>query len=134
MFEEVSIDLHNAADNAKVIISVRHITSLVGFNENNQFMIATAASELSTNAIRYGAKGIFSIKYIEDGSRKGVEVEVKDEGPGIENIDAAMQENYSSSGTLGLGLPCVKRVMDEFHIDSAPGRGTDIIARKWLID
>ncbi len=132
MFEKVVIDLDDVADNAKVILSVRHITSVVGFNENAQFMIATAASELSTNAIRYGKEGVFSIAYIEDKEKKGVEIEVKDTGPGIEDIEAAMQENYSSSGTLGLGLPCVQRVMDEFHINSKPGLGTNIIARKWL--
>ncbi len=132
MFEKIIIDLDDVADNAKVILSVRHITSVVGFNENAQFMIATAASELSTNAIRYGKDGVFSIAYVEDKGKKGVEIEVKDTGPGIEDIEIAMQENYSSSGTLGLGLPCVKRVMDEFYIDSKPGEGTNIIARKWL--
>jgi serine/threonine-protein kinase RsbT len=64
--------------------------------------------------------------------RKGIEIIVKDHGPGIENVEMAMQDTYSSGGTLGLGLPGVKRMMDEFHIDTAVGRGTIVTIRKWV--
>jgi serine/threonine-protein kinase RsbT len=66
------------------------------------------------------------------GSRMGMEVIVRDRGPGIEDIQKAMADHYSSGGTLGLGLPGVKRMMDEFELTSEPGKGTTVTIRKWL--
>ncbi|MCT4544629.1 MAG: anti-sigma regulatory factor [Vallitalea sp.] len=108
----------------------------VGFMSTDEVMIATAASELSTNIIRYAKKGeiiISIIKNLKDG-RKGLEIYASDNGPGIRDIELAMQEQYSSlPNSLGLGLPSVKRIMDEFYIESLMGRGTRVLVRRWRI-
>ena len=60
-----------------------------------------------------------------------MEVVATDNGPGIADTDQALADHYSSSGTLGLGLPGVQRMMDEFDLESAPGAGTRVTIRKW---
>ncbi len=65
------------------------------------------------------------------GRRKGIEVVTRDSGPGITNVEEAMTDHFSTSGTLGLGLPGVRRLVDEFEIETAPGEGTRVLFRKW---
>ncbi|AZV59142.1 anti-sigma regulatory factor [Clostridium sp. AWRP] len=106
-----------------------------GFTCADEVMIATAASELSTNIIRYAKQGYITISIICDFNyeKKGIELYANDFGPGIRDIELAMKEEYSSlPNSLGLGLPSVKRIMDEFGIESLPERGTRVIARKWM--
>ena len=129
--EETIIDLAQLSDHAQVVYAVRHLTAQMGFGENQQYLIATAASEASTNVIRYAEKGRVRLRAVEDGERVGFEFAVEDHGPGIENIDAAMEEGVSNGHGLGLGLSSIKRIMDEFDIQSKPGSGTRIVARKW---
>jgi serine/threonine-protein kinase RsbT len=68
---------------------------------------------------------------LEDGNRVGLEVVVHDRGPGITDVEQAMADHYSTSGTLGLGLPGVRRLMDEFELESSPDEGTRVTIRKW---
>lgn len=92
--------------------------------------LATAVSELTRNVYKYaGCKGWVDMMLIEDESKGWVQVEVIDNGPGIDNLDLAMADNYSSSGTLGLGLPGVRRLVDHFEIRSTPGEGTRVCVR-----
>ena len=93
--------------------------------------VATAVSELSRNILKYAGQGEIFFQQRVEGTCTGVLVTARDRGPGIENIEAAMSDHYSSSGTLGLGLPGVKRMMDEFSIESAPGKGTQVSVLKW---
>ena len=95
-------------------------------------MIATALSELGQNILKYAERGEVSIEQISEGTRTGVQLTAQDQGPGIEDLEQAMTDHFSSSGTLGLGLPGVRRMMDEFKIDSAPQQGTVVTVRKWL--
>ena len=131
IIEERIIDLVELSDHAQVVYAVRHLTAQMGFDENQQYLIATAASEASTNVIRYAKKGRVRLRAIGDGDRVGFEFTVEDQGPGIEDIDAAMEEGVSKGHGLGLGLSSIKRIMDEFDIQSKPGAGTRIVARKW---
>ena len=87
--------------------------------------LKTAISELGSNIVKYAGAGFISMYFLE-GLRKGVKVIASDSGPGIEDVNAAMQDHYSTSGTLGLGLPGVRRLMDEFEIWSQPGQGTEV--------
>ena len=103
-----------------------------GFDETLSRMIATAASELVRNVLKYAGTGDFRLRRVKKMGSRGIELEVVDNGPGIEDCAAAMQDHYSSGGTLGLGLPAVKRIMDEFSLQSAPGEGTRVMARKWI--
>ena len=95
-------------------------------------MIATAVSELVRNILKYAGSGEIRLRRVKEKAGRGVEIEAVDHGPGISDCEAAMQDHFSSSGTLGLGLPGVKRMMDEFSLESAPGEGTRVTARKWI--
>jgi serine/threonine-protein kinase RsbT len=105
---------------------------IAGFNTIKRYMVATAVSELGTNIYRYARDGEITIRILEDGTKRGIEIVAKDKGPGIADIEAAMQDNFSTSDSLGVGLPGAKRMMDEFEIKTKKGVGTKITARKWV--
>ncbi len=105
---------------------------MLGFDEITAKMIATAVSELARNNIKYAGKGKIIVTPLEEEKRVGIEIICQDTGPGIANLEEAMKDAYSSSGTLGLGLPGVKRMMDEFEIHSELNKGTKIVIKKWL--
>jgi serine/threonine-protein kinase RsbT len=94
-------------------------------------LIATAISELARNIVLYAKSGEIVLKIVENGSRHGIKIIARDEGPGIVDLDRAMQLGYSTSGSLGLGLPGVKKLMDEFEIVSERGKGTRVTVLKW---
>ncbi len=110
----------------------RALASDVGFLSIDLALIATAISELTRNIITYATKGTLYVELIEKKNRKGLQVTIQDNGPGIENIELAMQDGYSTSNSLGLGLPGVRRLMDDFEIHSEVGKGTTVIATKWI--
>mgnify|MGYP001821692921 CR=1 FL=1 len=93
--------------------------------------VATVTSELARNILKYAGRGQIELESLEHAGRKGVRVIASDRGPGIEDIEQAMAEHYSSGGTLGLGLSGAKRMMDDFTITSQPGQGTRVEAVKW---
>jgi serine/threonine-protein kinase RsbT len=130
--DERRIQLFDQSDKEQVILVARHMAVRAGFDEVNQFLIATAASELATNIVNYAKEGEITLRIVQRDNRSGVEIIARDDGPGIRDIEQAMQDNFSTTkGSLGLGLPSVKRIMDEFKIESQPGRGTIVSARKW---
>ena len=102
-----------------------------GFRETDRAVIAAIVSELGRNILLYGAGGEIAVAVIELEQRVGVRIDAHDEGPGIPDIGRAMRDGYSSVGRLGLGLPGVRRLADEFEITSAPGRGTRVVVTKW---
>jgi serine/threonine-protein kinase RsbT len=97
-------------------------------------MIATVASELGRNILKYGGgRGHLLVTWFEDSTgRAGVEIKAVDSGPGFLDIDAALQDHYSTGGTLGLGLPGTARIMDSLEIESQPGLGAIVTASKWV--
>ena len=100
----------------------------------DQFAVAaltTAASELSRNVWVHAPKGISVIRVLRNGNKVGVELEFVDDGPGIADLKRALAGGFSTSHSLGLGLSGTKRLVDEFSIDTEPGRGTKIVIRKW---
>jgi serine/threonine-protein kinase RsbT len=103
-----------------------------GFGETHSQMIATVVSELTRNILKYAGRGEVCMRRASAMGKRGIEIEVVDSGPGIPDCEAAMKDHYSSGGTLGLGLPGVKRMMDEFWLESVPGEGTRVTVRKWL--
>ena len=129
---DLLFEVVDPSDNAKVVFGARQMLNRMGFDEVSQYLIASAISELSTNILRYAGQGTVSLKIIHDGDQKGLEVIALDQGPGIAHIPQALEENYSTGKGLGLGLPSVKRIMDEFDIRSAPGMGTRVMAIKWI--
>ncbi len=120
------------ADVMGSVLSTRGLAGEVGFDATGQQRIATAVSELARNILKYAGTGEVILSETLRNRRRGIEIRVRDRGPGIEDIEQALEDHYSSSGTLGLGLPGVKRMVDEFEIDSEPGRGTEVVIRQWL--
>lgn len=103
-----------------------------GFDDTPSRLIATAVSELVRNILKYAGSGEIRLRRVKEPSRRGIEIEALDRGPGIVDCEAAMHDHFSSGGTLGLGLPGVKRMMDEFWLESTPGEGTRVTVRKWI--
>ena len=109
----------------------RELATELGFVSTDSTLLATAISELARNIVRYAKHGEIVVAPIQSGDRVGVAVVARDKGPGIANISLAMQDGYSTSGGLGLGLPGVKRLMDEFHLASDANSGTTVTIKKW---
>jgi serine/threonine-protein kinase RsbT len=109
----------------------RELATVLGFVSTDSTLLATAISELARNIIRYAKKGEILIASVQSGDRVGITVVARDNGPGIANISLAMQDGFSTSGGLGLGLPGVKRLMDEFHLVSDVNKGTRVTIKKW---
>ena len=103
----------------------------LGFSSGDATLIATAISELARNIVSYARKGEIKLKGIHGSSQIGILVVASDEGPGIVDIRQALRDGFSTSGSLGLGLPGVRRLMDDFDISSQPGKGTIVAVKKW---
>lgn len=110
----------------------RRLALEAGFYGTDLTVIATAISELARNIVEYAGNGEIILSLVQDTDRNGFRVEAWDQGPGIPNIELAMQDGYSTGGGLGLGLPGTKRLMDEFLINSRVGEATRVIATKWM--
>lgn len=112
--------------------TVREAANQLGFGITDVTRIVTAASELARNIVLYAGTGIMQWNAVSGSNeRSGIELSFIDRGPGIANIGLVMQEGYTSSGGLGMGLPGSKRLMDEMEIQSEVGKGTSITVRKW---
>ncbi|TRM11370.1 anti-sigma regulatory factor [Lentibacillus cibarius] len=110
----------------------REVAREVGFGTVDQARIATAISELARNIYLYTDSGKLCFEIINNGERKGISMLSIDKGPGMEDISQVMEDGYSTSGGLGAGLPGVQRLVDQFDIQSEPGKGTEIRAVKWV--
>lgn len=104
----------------------------IGFGTVDQARITTAISELARNIYLYAKTGRVEIEQIQRNGKLGLRVIASDEGPGIEDISKVMSDGYTTSGGMGAGMPGVKRLMDEFYIESEIGIGTTITAIKWV--
>jgi serine/threonine-protein kinase RsbT len=103
----------------------------MGFSLVDQTKLVTAASELARNTVVYGGGGTMLLEQVEEGIRRGLRLVFEDQGPGIPDIEQALRDGFTSGGGLGLGLGGARRLVNEFHIRSAPGEGTSITVVKW---
>ena len=110
----------------------RNVAKELGFGTVDQARITTTISELARNIYLYAGQGQISIEKVYDNGKTGLRVIAEDNGPGISDIRRVMEDGYTTSGGLGAGLPGVKRLMDDFDIDSDVGKGTRIMSTKWL--
>ncbi|HLO10867.1 MAG TPA: anti-sigma regulatory factor [Pseudoneobacillus sp.] len=110
----------------------RNVAKELGFGTVDQARITTAISELARNVYLYAGIGQICIEKLYQGGKVGLQILATDNGPGIMDIRQALEDGYSTSGGLGAGLPGVRRLMDDFLIDSIPGKGTEIKTTKWL--
>jgi serine/threonine-protein kinase RsbT len=110
----------------------RTMAGSIGFGATDATLIATAISELARNIVMYAQKGEVMIRNVETAHSRGILIVARDDGPGIRSIQDVLRDGYSTSGGLGLGLPGVRRLMDEFAIESELKRGTTVTVKKWL--
>ena len=129
--QEARVPILSDADILAARQKGRALAAEMGFTSSSLTMIATAISELARNIVLYAKRGEIVLSRAEENGRPGIVVSARDEGPGIPDVNMAMQSGYSTSGSLGLGLPGLRRLMDEFEIDSQPGKGTSVTAKKW---
>jgi serine/threonine-protein kinase RsbT len=109
----------------------RALATQLGFSVANATMIATAISELARNIVSYAGNGEIVMSVVRDPNRTGITIVASDSGPGITDLTLALRDGFSTSGSLGIGLPGARRLMDEFDINSQPGRGTIVKVTKW---
>jgi len=130
--KEKRIKISRDIDIAEAVSKTRELAEAAGLVRAKQYMVATAASELARNILIHARRGEIAVRILTSGGRKGIEIVAEDSGPGIADIEAAMKDGFSTSGGLGLGLPGVKRLTDEFEIDTQRQVGTKITVRKWV--
>ncbi|MBP8538841.1 ATP-binding protein [Streptomyces sp. MK37H] len=114
--------------------AVRAATVEVGFGLVDQTRVVTAASELARNAYVHGGGGTVTLEYPRDPrGRRGLRLVVKDEGPGIADLDAALTDGFTTGSGLGHGLGGARRLMDEFSVRTGPGEGTVVVVTRWTV-
>jgi serine/threonine-protein kinase RsbT len=129
----IQIEIRTEQDIVHARQEGRHLSKQLGFGNIVQSRIATAISELARNIFLYAGSGTITIETVKEDDSVGIRVIAEDKGPGISDIRKAMEDGYSTSGALGAGLPGVKRMMDEFNIESSVGKGTKVVIVKWNI-
>lgn len=127
----VRIPISSDVDIVKARQAGRRLAEDAGFVFTELALIATAISELARNIVRYAKSGEITIRPITNSARRGIQIVAQDRGPGIRDVEQALQIGFSTAGGLGLGLPGVRRLMDEFDIQSKPGQGTTVRITKW---
>ena len=131
VLKDETASLRSSDDIVKVRRIVREWAVSLGFSLVDQTKVVTAASELARNVIDYGGGGDFRIEALNNDSRRGLRLTFSDEGPGIVDLEQAMQDGFTTGAGLGLGLGGAKRLVNEFLIDSKPGRGTTVVIVRW---
>jgi serine/threonine-protein kinase RsbT len=130
--ESKTIALENDQDIAVARTQVRLVAAALGFRPLDQTRLATVASELARNIVKYGEGGRLIVQPTEDpNGRQALRLIFEDQGPGIPNIEDAMSNGFSTGRGLGYGLPGSKRLVDEFKIESEVGRGTRVTVLRW---
>jgi serine/threonine-protein kinase RsbT len=126
------VPIEGDADIVAARLKGRELAARVGFTGRDLVLIATAISEITRNIISYARCGEITLTAVTDGRRRGITVVVRDQGPGIDNVERAMRDGFSTGKSLGLGLPGARRLMDDFEIVSMVGQGTTVTMSKWL--
>ena len=134
MGDETRIAISSDSDIVTARQTGRGLALQLGFSSTDLALIATAISEVARNMSNYAGGGeiVMELSQGENG-RQGIVIIAVDRGPGIPDIDLAMKDGYSTGNGLGLGLPGSRRLMDEFEVQSEPGKGTKITMKKWRL-
>ena len=129
---ETRIPIRSDGDIVAARQSGRAQATKLGFSLSESTLIATAISELARNIVVYAGQGEVLLRSVDSSEGRGIIVIARDEGPGIADVQLALQDGFSTSRGLGLGLPGVRRMMDEFEIESQNGKGTVVKVKKWM--
>jgi len=133
VLDEIVVPIRSEVDLVTARLRGREVASKLPFSSSELTLVATAISEVTRNILTYAGTGELSLGLVQQGQKMGVSIVARDQGPGIADLFSAMQDGYSTSGSLGLGLPGSKRLMDEFSIVSEIGQGTTVAMTKWKI-
>jgi serine/threonine-protein kinase RsbT len=128
---EIQVPINSDQDIVAARQKGRSLAAAMGFSSGDATLIATAISELARNIITYAKSGEIRLTVINGSARQGIQLVAHDQGPGIPDVQQALRDGFSTSGSLGLGLPGVMRLVDEFEIVSQENRGTTVTAKKW---
>jgi serine/threonine-protein kinase RsbT len=131
MEDEVRVPINADADLVAARAEGRAMAERLGFPRPDPTLIATAISEVARNIVVHVGHGEIVLRPFEEADRYGLVVIASDHGPGIRDVEAAVRDDYSGRGGLGLGLPGARRLMDDFEIVSGPDTGTTVTMKKW---
>lgn len=129
--DDIAMPLRSLADVLRVRQYGKELAASLRFSTTELTLIVTAIAEIARNTVVYAGAGRMTLSLIRQEEIKGLMIVAEDDGPGIADLALAMQDGYSSSRSLGIGLPGAKRLMDEFDIVSKIGKGTTITMKKW---
>ena len=132
MAGEIVVDINNSDDIVAARKAGHQLALQLGFSLTDVTMIATAISEIARNITSYAGRGAVRVTVADRDGRKALVVRAEDDGPGIADIERAMEDGYSTGRGLGLGLPGARRLMDRLIVDSTLGRGTVVEMWKWV--
>jgi serine/threonine-protein kinase RsbT len=126
------VEIRSGDDVVRVRQRVRDWAVSLGFRLVDQTRLVTAASELARNTVHHGGGGTATIEALSNGVRRGLRLTFEDKGPGIPDVDRALQDGYSTGNGLGLGLSGARRLCSEFEIVSRVGEGTRVTVARWI--
>jgi serine/threonine-protein kinase RsbT len=129
--DEIRVAIRTDADVVTARQEARTMGAALGFSSTDLTLLATAISEIARNITTYAGEGEVTLRVRSETGRAGIEVVATDDGPGIANVELAMQDGYTTGNGLGLGLPGTRRLVDDFELETTPGAGTRIRLVKW---
>ena len=131
MEHELRVPITSDSDLVPARAKGRALARALGFSQTDATLIATAISEIARNIVVHAGRGEIVMSRIHEPHRYGLVIVASDAGPGIREIDVALERGHTSTGGLGLGLPGARRLMDEFHVETDAGKGTTVTMTKW---
>ena len=126
-----TLEIRNSSDVVTVRQATRALAERTGLSLVDQTKLVTAASELARNTLTHGGGGTVRLGALENGVRRGVRLTFEDQGPGIPNVEQALKDGFTTGTGLGLGLGGARRLVNEFSIESTPGKGTRVTIARW---
>jgi serine/threonine-protein kinase RsbT len=130
--DEIRVAIRTDADVVTARQEARTMGAGLGFSSTDLTLLATAISEVARNITTYAGEGEVTLRVLDEDGRRGIEVLAIDEGPGIADVELAMQDGYTTGTGLGLGLPGTRRLVDDFDLRTRPGAGTTVRLVKWI--
>ena len=131
MAHEIRVAIRTDADVVTARQEARTMGAGLGFSSTDLTLLATAISEVARNITTYAGEGEVTLRALDEDGRNGIEVLATDQGPGIADVELAMQDGYTTGNGLGLGLPGTRRLVDDFELRTTPGAGTTVRLVKW---
>jgi anti-sigma regulatory factor (Ser/Thr protein kinase) len=133
MRNEIVVPIRTDQDMVVARARSRSLAESLGFSRTDSTLIATALSEIARNILVHAGRGEIQMTQFREDARYGLRITARDSGPGIHDVERAVESGFGSPRGLGLGLPGARRLMDEFKVQSEPGNGTTVTMTKWRI-